>query len=160
MPQLSKMRRRVSTYYAAADDSKQLQRASPSLPIITRAHLCSKRNSFWDWNLISELELCRRANFTNFTQRRSERARGKESERARMKSRSSAREKRPRQATHVLRLRLQAQCRTHTSATPTPDRALTGFRAWHRLQAAIAFSSTPASARGAAGATAPRNDLA
>ena len=45
-------------------------------------------------------------------------------------------------------------------AGAAPGRALTGFRAWHLLQAAVAFSSTPASARGAAGATAPRSDLA
>jgi len=39
-------------------------------------------------------------------------------------------------------------------------RALTGFRAWHQLHAAVSFSLTPASACEAAGATAPRTDLA
>ena len=58
MPQLSKMCRRVSTYHAAVQDSMQLQRTSPSLPIITRAQLCRKRNPYRDWNLISERRTC------------------------------------------------------------------------------------------------------
>jgi len=50
--------------------------------------------------------------------------------------------------------------RVQRLAAAYPGCALTGFRVWHQLHAAVSFSSTPASACGAVGATAPRSDLA
>ena len=61
MTPLSKMRRCVThstQLHTTAYSGTQLQRTSPSLPIIMRTHLCRKRNSFRNWSLLSEKRAC------------------------------------------------------------------------------------------------------
>jgi len=50
----------VTRLHTTARNGTQLPRASPSLLIITFAHMHRKRNSFWDWSLLWEKRACGR----------------------------------------------------------------------------------------------------